>query len=272
MHSAPIPEAWSRLQPMRGAILDMDGVLYRGETAIPGAIQALEVLRRHLAIAFLTNNSTKRREPLVEHLRSLGFTIHASEIILVADVLERHLLTHHAGAPILLLGEDHLHERLRQAGLVLIEATQWRQAAVVVCACRLSMSHDLLGAALNALRQGATFVLTNPDLTVDGADGQRLEAGAYGRMLALATGRQPVVLGKPETPAYDLALGQLGLPAAAVMMIGDNPDTDLDGARRHGLLSIQVLSGISQAPSSQADLVFTNLGLVAKAVASSHHV
>jgi HAD superfamily hydrolase (TIGR01450 family) len=253
------PAIHERLRTLQGVLLDMDGVLYRGESAIPGAVKALARLRRRQRLGFLTNNSTKERSGLVRHLQRLGFAIESQEIILVMDVVERHLLTYHRQLRCLVLAEDHVRERLRSCGITVVAPAQWRDAQLVLCGCRLSMSHDDLGAALNALCAGAVFISTNPDLTVDGDDGQRLEAGAYTALLAQCSGRTPLVIGKPEAACFSHALNQLALDASRVAMVGDNPDTDILGGHRQGLLSVHVLSGITEKPAKQADLVCADL-------------
>jgi 4-nitrophenyl phosphatase len=255
----PGPQLMRRLAALRGAVLDMDGVLYRGHRAIPGSIAGLASLRSHLQLRFLTNNSTKERGRLAAQLQGQGFAIAGEDIILVVDLLERHLLAEHRSRRLLVLAEEHVRERLRQQGLTLVPPEAWRQAEVLVVGCSLTASHDLLGACLNALRAGAVFIATNPDLSVDGDDGQRLEAGAYAQMLALASGRQPLVLGKPEPPGFAWALASMGLERSVVAMIGDHPDTDIAGARRHGLLPVQVLSGIASVGSPDAELVLPDL-------------
>jgi 4-nitrophenyl phosphatase len=264
----PEPDA-ARLRSLRAFVLDMDGVLYRGQTPLPGAAEALVALRRRGRVLMLTNNSTKVSSLLTAWLRSLGFAIALEEILVVTEVAEGWLRRQLPGRRLLVLGEDHFRRRLGSAGFTVVD--DWRRAEAVVVACRLDLRHDDLGAALNALRAGAAFVATNPDLTVDGDDGLRLEAGAYARMLAGLCGREPTVIGKPEAPMYDAAFARLGIvraDASAVAMIGDNPDTDIAGARRNGLFGVHVLSGVAREPAAEADLVVADLAAFARVLES----
>jgi 4-nitrophenyl phosphatase len=251
--------AMRRLASAKAFLLDMDGVLYRGERAIPGAAEALAALRRRGRVLMVTNNSTKERAPLSAAMRRMGLDVAPEEILIVTEVAERWLRVKHDGARLLVLGEDHFRAQLDRAGFAIVEPKAWRDAQVVVCACRLTMDHDLLGAALNALKAGAAFVATNPDLVVDGDDGLRLEAGAYARLLEKLSGSEPAVIGKPERPCFDVALQRLGVSADQAVMIGDNPDTDVAGGRRNGLASVHVLSGITRNPASQADVIAEDL-------------
>jgi 4-nitrophenyl phosphatase len=248
-----------RLAGAKAFLLDMDGVLYRGERAIPGAAEALIALRRRGRVLMVTNNSTKERAPLSATLRGMGIDVAPDEILIVTEVAERWLRIKHEGARLLVLGEDHFRAQLGRAGFTVVDQRAWREAQFVVCACRLTMDHDLLGAALNALIAGAAFVATNPDLVVDGDDGLRLEAGAYARLLEKLSGREPAVIGKPERPCFDVALNRLGVAADQAVMIGDNPETDVAGGRRNGLVAVHVLSGVTRRPAGDADAVAEDL-------------
>jgi 4-nitrophenyl phosphatase len=252
-----------RLRRLRGFLVDMDGVIYRGSRPLPGAADALRALERRGPVLMLTNNSTKERAPLAAALRAMGFSIPPERILIVNEIAIDYLLVHHRQDHILALGEDHLLRAMEESGLRLVPPERWREATAVVVACRLSIDHDLLGAGLNALLSGAAFIATNPDLTVDGDDGVRLEAGAYATLLARLCGREPKVLGKPEPVCYRYALRMLGMTAGDAAMIGDNPDTDLAGARRNGLFAVQVLSGISREASPLADLTVSDIAAFA---------
>ncbi len=257
-----------RLRAVKGFLVDMDGVIYRGAVPVPGAADALRALRARGPVLMLTNNSTKQAEPLAADLRRMGFDIPVGDIIIVTEIVERWLLDRHAGAALLVLAEDHVRARLAHAGFEIVRAADWRRASVVVVGCRLTMDHDLLGAALNALHGSAAFVATNPDLTVNGDDGLRLEAGAYVDMLSRLSGREPTVIGKPAKPCYDHALTRLGVPAVRTAMIGDNPDTDIRGARDHGLFGVLVLTGLAATASPWADLTVADIGAFARVLES----
>jgi HAD superfamily hydrolase (TIGR01450 family) len=254
----------ARLAALRGFLVDMDGVIYRGTQALPGAADALRALERRGRVLMLTNNSTKERGPLARTLDVMGFDLPPERILIVNQVAIDYLLTHHRHDRILALGEDHLLRDLAERGLCVLRRERWREATVVLMACRLTVDHDWLGAALNALLNGAAFIATSLDMTVNGDDGLRLEVGAYSEMLARICGRAPLVVGKPEAVCYRYALRLLEVPAELVAMIGDNPDTDLAGARRNGLFGVQVLSGVSHSPSELADLTVSDLAAFAR--------
>jgi 4-nitrophenyl phosphatase len=255
----PTSEQCSRIGGLRGFLVDMDGVIYRGKQVIAGAPEALRRMRERGRLLMLTNNSTKESEPLAAWLRERGFDLAAEDLLIITEIAEHWLCVHHATDRLLVIGEDHFLARLRRAGLELVTPAQWREADVVVIACDLRADHDKLGAALNALKNGAEFIATNPDMTVQGDDGVRLEAGAYASMLAQLSGRAPLVLGKPEAICYRYALDRLGLPAEQVAMVGDNLDTDISGARANGLFGVLVLTGLTGQPSPLADLTVPDI-------------
>ncbi|MBA2480495.1 MAG: HAD-IIA family hydrolase [Planctomycetes bacterium] len=263
------PTIAGRLRALRGFLVDMDGVIYRGSQAIPGAAHALASLQRHGPVLMLTNNSTKEPGSLALQLTRLGFDLPSERIIIVTEIARDHLLRRHRLDRILVLGEDHVAMSLRAAGLAVVDAREWRQASVVLSACSRTMDHALLGAGLNALMAGAVFLCTNCDLTVDGDAGRQLEAGAYARLLAGLCGREPTYLGKPEATCFAYALGRLGTRADETAMIGDNLDTDIRGARDNGLFGALVLSGLTAEASPLADISVPDIGAFAAMVDDS---
>jgi 4-nitrophenyl phosphatase len=258
-----------RLRALRGFLVDMDGVIYRGATAIPGAAAALASLQEYGPVMMLTNNSTKEHAALEAQLMRMGFAIPAERIIIVTEIARDHLLRHHRYERILVLGEDAFAAYLRAAGLAVVSPSEWREATVVLSACSRTMDHATLGAGLNALAAGAHFLCTNCDLTVNGDAGLQLEAGAYAQLLARLCGREPTYVGKPVSACFDYALRRLGTAAAATAMIGDNLDTDIRGARDNGLLGALVLTGLTAAPSSLADVSAPDISAFAAMVGAA---
>ncbi len=256
----------ARLRSLRGFLVDMDGVIYRGTMAIPGAAAALAALLDHGPVMMLTNNSTKEQDSLAMLLARLGFAIPPDRIILVTEIARDHLLRRHRGDRILVLGEDHFVHYLRSAGLTVVDPREWGDATVVLSANSRTMDHALLGAGLNALAAGATFLCTNRDLTVNGDDGLQLEAGTYAQLLARLCGREPVYLGKPEPACFAYALRSLGTRAEDTAMIGDNLDTDIRGARDNRLFGVLVLTGLTPQASPLADLTTPDIGAFARMV------
>lgn len=239
----------------RGLLCDLDGVVYRGEAACPGAVEGLAAARTAgLPILFLTNNAARLPEEVSEHLRSLGVEAHPEEVLNSSQVAASHLRQHHRisdGSLVLAVGGAGVAAALRDEGLPVIAAGDvlghggTEAVSAVVQGLGRSIGWAELTEATYAVAAGAHWVATNTDATLPTERGQAPGNGALVAAVAHAAGRQPdVITGKPHAPAFEIALQRLGLPAADVLMIGDRLDTDIEGANRAGLATALVLTGV----------------------------
>lgn len=250
------------LSSLRALIVDMDGVLYRGETAIPGAAEFLGWLEgRGFPYLLVTNNSTLDPEAYEAKLARMGIAVPASRIVTsamaTAEYLARNL---HARARVYMIGESGLERALRERGFIL---TGDAPDAVVVGMDR-AVNYDKLRTATLAIRAGARFIATNPDRTLPTEAGLVPGAGAIVAAVAAATDRTPIVIGKPEPPLLELAIDRLGRPRQRTAALGDRLETDIAGAKRLGLAAILVLSGVTPEPPPpesevQPDWVFPSV-------------
>lgn len=251
-----------QLRDLQALIVDMDGVLYRGETAIAGAPAFLAWLDER-AIPFLcvTNNSTLDPQAYERKLARMGIAVPARRILTSSQATAEYLAGRYPpGTHIYMIGESGLERALGERGYVL---TDDRPAAVVVGLDR-QVTYAQLRTASLAIRAGAAFVATNPDRTLPTEAGEEPGAGALIAALVAATGREPVMIGKPEPPLMELAIGRLGQPRERIGALGDRVETDILSARRLGLPGILVLSGGTQAPpppedETQPDWVFASV-------------
>lgn len=229
-----------------GVILDMDGVLWRGEMALPGLDDAFAWLtERAVPYALLTNNSGKTQAQYIEKLARLGIHGVPAERILTSAVATADDLgrQYPAGTRVYVVGMDGLRHALDEAGFDIVDETS--DAEIVVAGIDTGLTYATLKHAADLVRSGAEFVGTNGDLTFPAADGLNPGAGTVLAAIQAASGVAPRVIGKPARPMFEAALRLLGTPAERTLMVGDRLDTDIAGAQGAGLATALVLSGIT---------------------------
>ncbi|WP_313674374.1 HAD-IIA family hydrolase [Mycolicibacterium sp.] len=224
-------------------LLDLDGTLFRGHAPTPGAVQTLaEVSGRAL---FVTNNATRSAEEVSGHLVELGFTATAADVVTSAQsaaaLLSRQIPS---GSKVLVVGTEALAGEVTAVGLQPVRLFADDPVAVVQ---GLSMTigwPDLAEAAL-AIRSGALWVASNVDATLPTERGLLPGNGSLVAALRTATGREPLVAGKPAPGIMHdaLARGSFGAP----LVVGDRLDTDIAGANAADLPSLMVLTGVNNA-------------------------
>ena len=240
--SAPYNQDVSRPTP-QSLLIDLDGVLFHGDRALPGAAELLVRLadRPHV---FLTNNPIRTPAEVADALAAMGLPRPAPERILTSALATARWLSHcKPGLRYFAVGAPGLDSALRAVG-----EPDAQRADVVVVGEGPGIDYERLVTGINLiLGRGARLVVTNPDTTVDGIrDGQRVVLPGGGALVApftLATGVTPTVVGKPEPLLYEMALQQLGASAGRCLMIGDRPDTDIAGAARLGMWTALVRTG-----------------------------
>lgn len=226
------------------AMLDLDGVVYIGDHAVPGAPDHLEAARRagqHLA--FITNNASRPPERVADHLRELGIPACADDVVTSAQAAA-HLLVERfgVGARIFLLGGDGLEQALTAEGLQPVETAGESPVAVASgYGPELRWRQVMQGAVL--IRDGLPWVASNTDLTFPTPFGLGPGHGVMVRMLRDFTGVEPVVAGKPERPLLDETVRRVG--GSRPLMVGDRLDTDIEGAANAGVDSLLVLTGVT---------------------------
>lgn len=264
-----MPLALSQLQ---GFLLDMDGVLYRGDTPVPGMQALLEHLEVHsIPHLFLTNNSSQTPEQYTERLRKMGARVRTERILTSALVTAAHLAAQaSASSRVLVVGENGLRQALLGAGLVLTEL--YTEATHVVVGLDREVRYETLARATLAIRRGAVFLGTNADRSLPTERGLEPGAGTLLAAIEAASGVAPQTFGKPERPMFDTALERLGTAAARTAMIGDRYETDILGASRAGLVTIAVTSGVHdeaylRGQNPPPDFLFPSVAEIHRALA-----
>ncbi len=226
------------------ALLDLDGVVYVGSGAVPGAADALrEAASMGMRHAFVTNNASRTPAAIAAQLSRLGVPATAADVVTsghaAARLLARRL---QPGARVLVVGGNGLRVALRERGLRPVSAYAERPAAVVQ-GFAPDLSYALLAEGALAVAGGALFVAANADVTLPTARGAEMGNGSLVQAIATATGRSPVVAGKPELPLHAEAMDRTD--AKRPLVVGDRLDTDIEGAVRAGADSLLVLTGVS---------------------------
>ncbi len=227
------------LSDINGIIMDMDGVLWRGDVALPGLADFFDFLHaRKLPFILASNNSSRTRADYVAKLTKMGITrVTEAEIVTSGTATVDYVQMHYPpGSAVHVLGGDGLKAMMRAAGFSLTD-----DARIVVAGIDFDLTYDKLRRAARLIRDGADFIGTNDDATFPTDDGLVPGAGSILAALKTATDRQPFMIGKPNAPMFDAALRLLGTAPQSTLMIGDRLDTDILGAQQAGLKTALVL-------------------------------
>lgn len=226
------------------ALLDLDGVVYVGTDAVEHAPASLEAARSAgMRMAFVTNNAARPASAVAAHLRELGVAADEREVITSAQAAARVLADRFpAGASILVVGGEGLVSALAERGLRAVESMDGEPVAVVQ-GFHPDVGWRLLAEGTYAVASGLPWVATNTDLTIPTARGLAPGNGTLVDAVRAATGREPLVAGKPEPPMHREAVLRTG--AARPLVVGDRLDTDIEGAVNAGVDSLLVLTGVT---------------------------
>ena len=258
--SLPAPLVGGTPQPLVQrhdvALLDLDGVLYIGPDAVPGAPAAVAAAARAgLRPAFVTNNASRTPATVAAHLTELGIPADESDVVTsaqaVATLVSRQVP---AGAAVLVVGGEGLRVALTERGLR--PTTTAEDVAAVVQGFSPDVSWALLAEGAYAVTAGVPWLASNLDATIPTPRGIAPGNGALVQVIAGATGRRPdAVAGKPETPLHEESVRRSG--ARDPVVVGDRLDTDIEGANNADVPSLLVLTGVARP----VDLVLARTGL-----------
>lgn len=220
----------------KGVLLDLGGVVYVGEDPLPGAKEALERLKESgLPLRFLTNTTRKPRRALLEMLARMGLPVEKEELFMPA-IAARALLEEQRLAPHLLVhpGLEEDFEGLEGG----------ERAALVVGDAAEGFTYQAMNEAFRVLENGAAFYALAKNRSFQDDDGKRsLDSGAFVAALEYATQREATVLGKPARAFFQAAVESLGCTAEETVMVGDDVEADVGGAKDVGLKGVLVRTG-----------------------------
>ena len=233
----------TKLRDKRLFLLDMDGTLYIGDRLFDGVPEFLRHVRsmggRYL---FLTNNSSRGVEGYVAKMRRLGIETTPEDYLTSADAAQHTLLTEFPGQRCYVSGTASLKAQLAGAGVPITDALS-DDIAVLLSGFDTELTFQKLEDSCILLNRGVPFVATNPDWVCPTWYGSVPDCGSVCRMLTTATGREPVVIGKPQPEMVHLALRRTGFDPRQAVIIGDRLYTDVACGVNAGIDSIFVLSG-----------------------------
>jgi glycerol 3-phosphatase-2 len=227
------------------ALLDLDGVVYIGGRAIPGAPEALQrVTRDGLRLAYVTNNAFRTPGAVADLLAGMGVPATAADVVTSAQAAARLLAGKlPVGAKVLVIGGTGLRLAVRERGLIPVSNAADDPQAVVE-GYAPGIAYSALAEGGLAVAKGALFVATNVDSTLPGPYGVQPGNGSLVQVIAHATGAEPLVAGKPEPPLHHESV--IRTSAQHPLVVGDRLDTDIEGAHRVGADSLLVLTGVTR--------------------------
>jgi len=226
------------LEGVEGLLLDLSGVVYVEDEAVPGAAAALGEFRdRGIPIRLVTNTTMRPRRSILERLERLGLEAGPDELITPATLAASRCAD--AGfESVALVVLDELREDLEG-----LEQRGDSVDAVILGDLGDRWDFDVLNRAFRQLMDGAALIALQKNRHWETAEGLSLDAGPFVAALEYATGREAEVVGKPSAAFFELAVRELGVPAERAAMVGDDVEADVGGARDAGLAGILVRTG-----------------------------
>lgn len=247
---------------LEGAILDMDGVLWRANEPICDLSVLFNNFKNHgIKVVLASNNATFNSNEFLNKLRSMGAELEEWQVISSAMatvfLLKKYFSS---GGPVFIVGSPSLIEHLQRNGFYHSEDNP---LAVIVSMDR-DFSYQKMKKAADFVRQGLLFFGTNPDLTYPTPDGLAPGAGACIAAVEAASGKKAVMAGKPNPYLFEVAIERLGTDPEKTLVVGDRLETDILGGYRAGCKTLLVLSGVAQLNdlenwSPKPDLVLNNI-------------
>ena len=237
---------WPRIS---GVISDLDGVVYRGADPIDSAVTTFQRwYREGVPYAFVTNNSTKTATEFAAKINGMGIVVEASQIITSAEVTAQMVAANHpAGSRVFVVGAPALRDAILSHGFTVANSA----VDVVVVGLDQGFTYQTLALAQSALLAGAAFYGTNADRMLPNGAGFEPGAGSILNAIGTASGKVPVIIGKPGRQMIDVAVDRLGTTRDATLMIGDQIDTDIVAGHAAGLPTVLVLTGVPQTGPRQ---------------------
>lgn len=227
-------------------LFDLDGVFYAGKEnreKIGGTrvIEALHVSGKKLFV--LTNNSTDSVETIHARLTEFNIPVERDEILTSALLTAEYLSKKHGRVSYFLVGEAGLESEMRRCGHT---RTEGEEAQFVVVGLDRRLTYDKLDQAARLVRNGASIVATHSARLYMCNHGPAIATGPIVRALEYATQKKATLIGKPSPLMFRIALERAGCKRMQAVMIGDQVDTDLEGASSAGIDSILVTTGVDQ--------------------------
>ncbi len=255
----------------------MDGVLWHGDTPLPGLQTFFETLEANaLAFVLATNNAMKIAEDYTAKLASFGVSVAPKNILTSSEAAASYIRHHFPGEnSIYVMGESGLHRAIKAQGFEVLSAADIKAGAVATVVVgglmREALNYDLLAMGSLLVQRGASFIATNYDSSFPSELGFLPGAGAVLSVVEKSSGVSPTVIGKPNTLMFEEALRRLATSPRDTAMLGDRLNTDIEGGKKAGMQTILVLSGVStkedvERSSLKPDYMFDDITALSQAL------
>lgn len=244
-------------------VLDMDGTFYLGEKIIEGSLEFLDAVKNAGKRAiFFTNNSSKDKQLYVQKLAGMNCFVSEDDIMTSGDVTIAFLKRERKGKKVYLVGTPALERSFVQAG---IEPVSYGEKCdIVVVGFDMTLTYEKLEYACTAIRNGAEFIATHPDINCPTENGFIPDCGAFIAAISLSTGVKPRILGKPYQDTADMVASVYSTDKKHIAFVGDRLYTDVACGVNNGATGILVLSGETkpediEKSDTKPDFVFNSL-------------
>lgn len=231
------------IEQMKLYLFDMDGTLYLGDRLYSFTVELLAQIRRTGGkYLFMTNNSSKSVADYIKKLEKMGISATREDFITSSQATAYYLHKHHEGKTLYVCGTQSLKEELRSEGFTVTEAADEAQCIVMGFDTELTF-RKLEDVSRLLLTREIPYIATNPDLVCPTEFGSVPDCGSVCQMIFNATGKQPVVIGKPSALMPELAMDRLGYAKEETCVVGDRIYTDIKSGLNAGITGILVMSG-----------------------------
>jgi HAD superfamily hydrolase (TIGR01458 family) len=235
---------------MTAILLDIDGVLHVSGEAIPGAPEAVKALREQgHRLRFVTNNTTRSRAGLAGELQAIGIGLEEQEVSTTPLAAGRVL----EGLRVLALTMEAIHEDLERHVTLVADGAE----AVLVGGADETketgevFAYENLNRAFAELRDGARLVCLHKNRWWQTSRGPLLDAGAFVAGLEYAAEASAEIVGKPTAAYFQAALAELDARPSEAIMVGDDIEADIGGAKSLGMQGVLVRTGKFRPASLQ---------------------
>lgn len=222
--------------------LDLDGTVYRGIEAVPGAAEFVAKLQRQgIEPFFVTNNASMTQLQLKAKLAGFGIQTAEQQIMSSAIAAAKYIRRWYPGKNVYMVGTDALGQALSQEGIDCVA----EDADIVLMGIDPKINFEKLAVACLEIRKGAIFLSTNRDLAFPSERGLIPGNGAFTALVSASTGIDPVFIGKPEVHMLEAIMHEHDFKSGDMVMIGDNYDTDITAGLRFGIDTVHVNTGVT---------------------------
>jgi HAD superfamily hydrolase (TIGR01458 family) len=247
------------LATIKGILFDLDGVLYVGQNAIEGAVEAVEKIRmRGIPCRFVTNTSTLSLSSLQQKINAMGFSISTDVILSAPQATLLYLKNQQEPVCRLLLADDVKKDFNDFA------QSDTKANYIVVGDIGNAWSYPLLNEIFNCLMQGAKLIAIHKNRFWQTEQGLQMDIGGFIEGLEYASASKAMIIGKPSANFFKIALDDMGLKPEEVAIIGDDIDVDVGGGQQAGLMGILVKTGkyrnsYAESSSIKPDLILDSI-------------